>query len=105
MSVKEYVNDILCVPVTRVGNMYIVEAIEIVLDTKNHKFYGHLSEIIKMTPQYLEKAMRDAKNIALSNMNEEKKLEIFGKEDVTTTEYVIKATEYYRRMYENKNER
>lgn len=102
MTIKEYVDSVLCVPVTRVGNRYIVEAIELVLDTKSHKFYSRLSEILRVTPQYLEKAMRDAKSRALAYMDQQLRQEIFGKNPVTTTEYIVKAAEYYRRNYEDK---
>ena len=63
MLKKDYVDDVLSVPVTRIGNKYIVEAIELVLDTKEHKFYKKLSEIVGGTPEYLEKAMRDETGI------------------------------------------
>ena len=105
MTIKEYVDDVLSVPVTRVGNKYIVEAIEIVLDTKEHKFYSKLSDILKVTPHYLEKAMRDAKNLGLSYMDQGLKQTIFNKTTMlATNEYIIKAAEYYRRTYENKKE-
>ena len=103
MTVKEFVDDVLCVPVTRIGNKYIVEAIELVIDTKEHKFYSRLSEIHKVTPQYLEKAMRDAKNLSLLYMGDGLKKTIFHKDSgVTVNEYIIIAAEYYRRVYENK---
>lgn len=101
MTVKEYVEDVLCVPVTRIGNRYIVEAIEIVLDTKEHKFYERLAYIHNTNSRYLEKAMRTAKNMSLLTMTTDEKLLIFGKLDVTTSEYVLKSAEYYRRRYEN----
>lgn len=103
MTVQEYVNDTLCVPVTRIGNRYIVEAIEWVLDTHEHKFYNKLAEIHKTTARYLEKALRDAKNLSLSNMTPQNIQEIFGKGNVATNEYIIRAAEYYRRTYEDKN--
>ena len=102
MIIKDFVDNVLCVPVTRIGNKYIVEAIELVLDTKEHKFYKKLSEIVGGTPEYLEKAMRDAKNLGLSYMAPEDRQIIFGKADIPTSEYVLKAAEYYRRTYENK---
>lgn len=104
MTIKEYVDDVLCVPVTRIGNRYILEAIELVLDTRDHKFYQRLAAILEVTPSYLEKAMRDAKTLALTYMDSESRQDIFGKADVPTTEYIIKASEYYRRTYENKEE-
>lgn len=97
MSIKEFVDSVLCVPVTRIGNRYIVEAIELVLDTKEHKFYSKLCSILNVTSGYLEKAMRDAKLLGLEYMDPEKKQQIFGKSEVTTTEYVLKAADYYRR--------
>ena len=102
MSIKDFVDNILCVPVTRIGNRYIIEAIELVLDTKEHKFYKRLSEITGYSPEYLEKAMRDAKSLGLNYMDSDLRQEIFGKVDVPTSEYVLKASEYYRRTYENK---
>lgn len=104
MTVKEYVDDILCAPVTRVGSRFIVEAIEIVLDTCDHKFYQKLCDILQVSPSYLEISLRTAKNLSMSYMEPDKRMEIFGKENVPTTEYIIKATEYYRRTYENKTE-
>ncbi len=101
MSVKEFVDAVLAVPVTRIGNKYIVEAIEVVLDTHEHKFYGMLCDILNVRSAYLEKALRDAKELGLKYMDPEIRLEIFGKERVATTEYVLKAAEYYRRTYEN----
>lgn len=103
MNIKEYVDDILCVPVTRIGNKYIVEAIEFVVDTREHKFYARLADIHKTTPRYLEKAMRDAKDLSLNSMATSMKQSIFNNDlTPTTAEYVIRAAEYYRRTYENK---
>ena len=104
MNVKEYVSDVLCVPVTRIGNRLIVEGIEIVLDTRDHKFYPRLSQISHMTPRYLESSIRKSKVLSLRYMTEDDKAKIFGKADVTTSEYVVKAAEYFRRTYENKEE-
>lgn len=98
MTIKEYVDGTLCVPVTRIGNKYIVEAIELVLDTREHKFYSKLADILNTNARYLEKAIRDAKNLSLEYMDSKLKQEIFNKNDVTTTEYIIKAAEYYRRI-------
>ena len=102
MTIKEYVDDVLQVPVTRIGNRYITEAIELVLDSREHKFYNKLAGILRVNTHYLEKAMRDAKTTGLLQMSPELKLEIFGKADVPTSEYIIRATEYYRRRYEDK---
>lgn len=99
MTIKEFVDDVLCVPVTRIGNRYIVEAIEIVIDTHEHKFYSKLADILNVNTKYLEKAIRDAKNLSLSYMDSKIKQQIFNKVDVTTNEYVVKAAEYYRRNY------
>lgn len=100
MTISEYVNDVLCVPVTRIGNRYIVEAIELVVDTHEHKFYQKLSQILNVTPQYLEKAIRDAKILGLSYMDALERQRIFNKDKITTSEYVVRAAEHYRRMYE-----
>ena len=105
MNIKFFVDSILCVPATRVGNKYIVEAIELVIDTRDHKFYRRLSDILGKSPEYLEKAMRDAKRLGLTYMDPDSRQEIFGKGDVTTSEYVLKASEYYRRNYEIKTKR
>lgn len=101
MTVKEFVDEILCAPVTRVGSKYIVEAIEIVLDTKEHKFYDRLATIHDTDTRYLEKAMRTAKDISLFRMNTNDKLLIFNGMTVTTSEYILKSAEYYRRKYNN----
>lgn len=100
MTVQDYVNDILCVPVTRVGNRYITEAIELVLDTKDHKFYPRLAELLGVSTTYLEKAMRDAKNLGLEYMDKNERSVIFTKEDPKVSEYVNIAAAYYRRKYE-----
>lgn len=97
MTVKEYVERELCIPVTRIGFKYLVGAIEYVVDTHEHKFYPRISKIYKVTARYLEKALRDAKTLGLAYMDTGKRNEIFGREYVATVEYVIKAAEYYRR--------
>lgn len=102
MTVKDYVSDILSVPVTRIGNTYIVEAIELTLDTREHKFYPQLSEIHHTSTRYLEKAMRDSKDLGLRYMDQDLRLEIFKNPVVPVTEYIIRAAEYYRRNYEEK---
>lgn len=102
MTIKEYVDDVLHVPVTRIGNRYIVEAIELVLDSREHKFYTKLAEILRVNTHYLEKAMRDAKNAGLLQMSTEARTSIFGKAEATTSEYIIRAAEYYRRTYADK---
>ena len=101
MTVKEFVDEVLCAPVTRIGSKYIVEAIEIVLDTKEHKFYDRLATIHDTDTRYLEKAMRTAKDISLFRMNTNDKLLIFSSMTVTTSEYILKSAEYYRRKYNN----
>lgn len=102
MTINEFVDRVLCVPVTRIGYRFIVEAIELVLDTKEHKFYSRLAEIHNTTPRYLEKAMRDAKNLGLDYMSDEDKQAVFNKNvTLATNEYVLKAAEYYRRTYVN----
>ena len=105
MTVKEYVEDVLYVPVTRIGSKYIVEAIEVVLDTREHKFYERLATIHNKSSRYLEKAMRTAKNISLLTMSTDEKLLIFGKLNVTTNEYIVKSAEFYRRNYSNEVEK
>ena len=103
MTISEYVDNVLCVPVTRVGNKYIVEAIELVLDIREHKFYTKLAEIHEVSSKYLEKAMRDAKNLGLDYMDKSLRQIIFNKEEVlATNEYIVKAADYYRRTYEDK---
>ena len=104
MTVKEYVDNVLRVPVTRVGNKFIVEAIEIVVDTKSHKFYATLSEITHQTLRYLETSIRSAKVSGLNRMDPKDRATIFKGEGIypENTTYIIKAAEYYRRNYENK---
>lgn len=103
MTVKKYVEEILCVPVTRVGHKFILEAIELVLDTHEYKFYSKLSEIHQTSARYLEKAMRDAKNLGLLYMDLTLRGEIFG-EYASTSEYIVKAANYYKEHYEDKEE-
>lgn len=102
MDIKDFVDNILAVPVTRIGNRYIIEAIELVLDTREHKFYKRLSDILGKSPEYLEKAMRDAKTLGLTYMDASLRQEIFGGVNISTSEYILKASEYYRRTYEVK---
>lgn len=103
MNIGEFVDKVLCVPVTRVGYRFIVEAIELVIDTREHKFYNRLAEIHNTTPRYLEKAMRVAKNLGMEYMSVQDKQEIFNKDEtLATSEYIIRAAEYYRRNNEHK---
>ena len=95
MTIKEYVDSILRVPVTRVGNKFIVEAIEIVIDTKNHKFYATLADLTHQTLRYLETAKRTAKIIGLNRMNSKERTEIFKEEGPypDNITYIVKAAE------------
>lgn len=102
MTIEQYVEEILCAPVTRVGFGYLVEAIELVIDTRDHKFYKRLSEIHNTDSRYLEKAMRDSKNLSLEYMEKKDKERIFGATIPTTTEFILHAAKDYRRSYENK---
>lgn len=103
MTVSEFVDKVLCVPVTRVGYRFIVEAIELVIDTREHKFYNRLAEIHNTTPRYLEKAMRDAKNIGINYMSAQDRQDILNKDTtLATNEYIVRAAEYYRRNNEDK---
>lgn len=103
MTEREYVDTVLQVPVTRVGFTYIVESIEYIMDTHDTKFYTKLSEITGKSTRVLEKTLRDAKNLGLSYMDEATRKELFPSGSPTTTEYIIRATEHYRRnYYENK---
>ena len=104
MTVKEYVDTVLHVPVTRIGNKFIIEAIELVLDTNEHKFYSELADIHNASTRYLETTMRTAKNLSLLSMSTDSKLHIFGKLDVPTNEYILKSAEYYRRNYNEDKE-
>ena len=105
MTIKQYVTDVLCVPVTRVGHKFVVEAVELVLDTHEYKFYPRLCEIHQTSTRYLEKALRDAKNLGLLYMSSELRCKIFGSDCPATSEYIAKAAEYYREEYENKEKR
>lgn len=105
MNIQQYVNNILCVPVTRAGNRLIVESIEIVLDTHDSKFYGKLSEATGISTRRSEKLIRDAKNLGLSYMNPELQKRIFPTEQCPkNSTYILQASDYYRRNYENKEE-
>lgn len=102
MTIKEFVDDVLCVPVTRIGNKYIIEAIELVVDTRNHKFYETLANITHQSVRCLETAIRQAKILGLSYMKATDKLAIFGETACPeNTTYILRAAEYYRRNYEN----
>lgn len=102
MNIKTFVDDVLCIPVTVVGNKYITEAIEIVVDTHEHKFYGKLCEIHNKSAAYIETAIRSAKNLGLHTMTKSDFEQIFGENVPTNSEFIIKSAEYYRRTYENK---
>ena len=108
MTVQNYVNDILQIPVTRIGNKHTVEAIEIVLDTRNHKFYPQLSEVTGKTPSQLENSLRDAKEKSLSFMDTATRDKIFSslnnKSSVYNTEFIVLAALDYRENYENKTD-
>ena len=101
MTIQQFVNDQLQVPVTLSGNKLIVEAIEIVLDTQDYNFYSRLSEVSKKSPRQLEKPLRDAKNKSLEYMKSSLKSQLFGSSTPTTKTYVALAAEYYRRIHEN----
>ena len=103
MTIQQYVNEVLQVPVTIVGNKLIVEAMEIVCDTHQHKFYSLLAQATGKSPRQLDKPLRQARDRSLFNITTPLKQEIFGdKINVTVTEYIVKATQHYRRIYEDK---
>lgn len=103
MTIQQYVNEVLRVPVTIVGNKLIVEAMEIVHDTHEHKFYPTLAAATGKSPRQLDKPLRQARNKSLENITIPLKQEIFGDRiTVTVTEFIVKATQHYRRIYEDK---
>ena len=106
MKIQSYVNEILQIPVTRIGNRYTVEAIEIVLDTHDHKFYPKLCEATGKTSSQLENALRDVKEKSFSFMATDLKEKIFpvlsNKTSLSNTEFIVLAAQYYRENYENK---
>ena len=108
MTIQGYVNEVLQIPVTLIGNRYSVEAIEIVLDTYDHRFYPRLCEITGKPMSQLEKPLRIAKEKSLMFMDEEKKNEIFpiihNRTTISNTEFIVLAAQYYREKYENKEE-
>ena len=106
MTLQTYVNDVLQIPVTRIGNKHTVEAIELVLDTHDHKFYPKLSQVTGKTVGQLENSLRDAKEKSLSYMNKEIKDEIFSSVEgsITNTSFIVLAAQYYKERYENKEE-
>lgn len=108
-SIQNFVNEVLQIPVTRIGNKHTVEAIEIVLDTRDHKFYPQLCEVTGKTVGQLEKSLRDAKEKSFSFMDDNLKEKIFpiiaNKTKISNTEFIVLAAQYYRENYENKEER
>ena len=108
MTVQTYVNEILKIPVTRIGNKYTVEAIEIVLDTYDHKFYPRLYEVTGKTFSQLENALRDAKEKSFSFIDKDLKEKVFpilgNRTTISNTEFIVLAAQYYRENYENKEE-
>lgn len=109
MTIQKYVNEILQVPVTRIGNKHTVEAIEIVLDTHEHKFYSRLCEVTGKSSSQLENSLRDAKEKSLSYMDNSVKSEVFPslstKTTLSNTEFIVLAAQSYKEKYENKEER
>ena len=106
MTVQSYVNNVLQIPVTRIGNKHTVEAIEIVLDTHDHKFYSRLAEVTGKTTSQLENSLRDAKEKSLIYMNPEikKKMFIDINKSISNTEFIVLSAQYYKENYENKDE-
>ena len=108
MTIQNYVNEVLQIPVTRIGNKYTVEAIEIVLDTRDYRFYPRLTSITGKTTSQLEKSIREVKNKSLLTLDEDLKKKIFpiirGKAGLSNTEFIVLAAQYYREQYENKEE-
>lgn len=108
MTIQSYVNDILKIPVTRIGNKHTVEAIEIVLDTYDHKFYPHLCSMTGKSTSQLENSLRDAKEKSFSYMEEDVKFKIFpslkDKATITNTEFIVLAAQNYKETYENQEE-
>lgn len=106
MTIQTYVNEVLQIPVTRIGNKHTVEAIEIVLDTYDHKFYPRLCEVTGKTVGQLEKSLRDVKEKSFSFMAADLKEKIFpvlsNKTSLSNTEFIVLAAQYYRENYENK---
>ena len=103
MPVRDFVDEVLCVPITRIGSRYITEAIEIVLDTHDIKFYPRLVAMTHINARQLEKSIRDARLLSLRYMSSEERVNIFGEGTPNNSEYILKATEYYRRKYANKD--
>lgn len=105
MTVKKYTDEVLQVPVTLVGYNYIVEAIEIVLDTQDFRFYPKLSEITDKSVRYLEKAIRTAKYKSLTYMEESVHTALGITEPIiSNTDYIRLAAQLYKEAYENKEE-
>ena len=109
MTVQSYVNEVLQVPVTRIGNKHTVEAIEIVLDTYDHKFYPQLCKVTGKPVKQLEKSLRDAKEKSFSFMATDLKEKIFpvigNRTTISNTEFIVLAAQWYRENYENEGER
>ena len=108
MTIQSYVNEVLQIPVTRIGNKYTVEAIEIVLDTRNYRFYPELCRVTGKTAGVLEKSLRDAKERSFSFMDSNLKEKVFpvmgNRTTISNTEFIVLAAQYYRENYENKEE-
>ena len=102
MTVQDYVNDVLCVPVSKKGNILIVEAMEIVLDQHTHKFYPTLTEVTGKTTRELEDPIRSAKMAGWKAMDQKLKKEAFFTEGKapTNTKYIVHAVGHYRRYYQ-----
>ena len=106
MTIQNYVNNVLLVPVSRIGNKQVVEAIELYLDERNHKFLPRLSEVTGKTISALDNSLREAKRLSISNMDEKMKEKIFStcENSITITQFIIFAANYYKENYENKEE-
>ena len=102
MTIQSYVNEVLQIPVTRIGNKHTVEAIEIVLDTHDHKFYQKLSQATGKSISQLENSLRDAKEKSFSYMEKPVRDKIFlSKDSISNTEFIVLSAQYYKENYED----
>lgn len=106
MTIEFFVTNVLRIPVTKVSNRVIQMAIELYLDTREIHLYDQLSKLLGKSYYSVENAVRQGKNISIVLISPELKKDMLdGLDNVPSMEYIIRAAEYYRRNYANKEER
>lgn len=100
MTINKYVDEILEVPITRIGYKYMTLAIELVADdcTTPQNIYKDLSLQLDQGRDHIERSLRTVKDISLSSISDFTLKRIFQTTErtVPTREYIFRAGQYYR---------